>query len=115
MGIVRAERSMDASERERDRRYVIDDPLTAFWLRFVQPYASAIALGFGERVHQERIGPHLAEFIGNAFEAICRAHLRQWAQELLPSPASQVGEIWAGNYDIDIAAELLDGSLVFGE
>lgn len=37
MRLVRAVRSLDAEPKSRDRRYFIDDPLLAFWHRFVRP------------------------------------------------------------------------------
>jgi AAA+ ATPase superfamily predicted ATPase len=118
--IVRAEKSMDASPRERDRRYVLDDPLIAFWFRFVRPALSAIRLGRGEQVYRTRIMPSLADYMGDAFEEICRKHVRLYAEEFLPTAVAgglgdDVGKIWADDYDIDVAARLLDGTAVFGE
>lgn len=118
--IVRAEKSMDASARERDRRYVLDDPLIAFWFRFVRPALSAIRLGRGEQVYRTRIMPKLSDYMGDAFEEICRKHVRMHAEEFLPTTVAggvgdDVGKIWAADYDIDVAAVLLDGSAIYGE
>jgi uncharacterized protein len=118
--IVRAEKSMDAPDRERDRRYVLDDPLMAFWFRFVRSSLSAIKLGRGEQAYRDRIAPRLAEYMGDAFEEICRKHVRLWSDELLGSAVAgnvgeDVGKIWARDYDIDVAASLLDGTVVYGE
>jgi AAA+ ATPase superfamily predicted ATPase len=118
--IVRAEKSMDASDRERDRRYALDDPLMAFWFRFVRPALSAIKLGRGEQAWHQRIAPHLPEYMGEAFESVCRDHVRLWSNDFLGSTVAgavgeDVGKIWAADYDIDVAAQLLDGSAVFGE
>ena len=115
MRVVRVERSMDATERERDRRYVIDDPLAAFWFRFVHPNQSAINRGFGDHVFRDRILPALSEYMGGAFEDICRDHVRLWGHEFLPSPVLEVGKVWADDYDLDIAGELIDKSFVYGE
>ena len=117
--IVRAEKSMDALGRERDRHYVLDDPLMAFWFRFVRSSLSAIKLGRGEQVYRDRIAPGLAGYMGDAFEEICRQHVRLWSDEfpgsvVAGSPGEDVGKIWAGDYDIDVAAHLLDGSVVYG-
>lgn len=118
--IVRAEKSMDASLRERDRRYVLDDPLIGFWFHFVRPTLSAIRLGRGEQVYRTRILPRLSEYMGATFEEICRKHVRLHADEFLPTTLAggagdDVGRIWAGDYDIDVAARLLDNSVVYGE
>jgi uncharacterized protein len=118
--VVRAEKSMDAPSRERDRRYVLDDPLISFWFRFVRPSLSAIRLGRGEQVFRARIVPALSEYMGDAFEEICRKHVRQHSEEFLGAVVAgnvgeDVGKIWAGDYDIDVAAMLLDAAAVYGE
>ncbi len=115
MRLVRIVKSMDASPRERDRRYLIADPLIAFWYRFVQPNISSIAQGFGAEVWHHQITPRLDEYVGGAFEEICREHARQFAQEYFPAPAQEIGRIWQTDYDIDIAGRLLDGSMLYGE
>src|SRR6185437_12047704 len=74
MRLIRIVRSMDAGPKERDRRYFIADPLIAFWHRFVRPNLSSIAQGFGGEVWRRQIAPHLDEFMGDAFEEICREH-----------------------------------------
>ena len=50
--------------------------------------------------------------MGPAFEEICREHARQYSQERFPAPAQEIGRIWDADYDIDIAGELLDGSML---
>jgi AAA+ ATPase superfamily predicted ATPase len=120
MRIVRAERSMDADKRERNRRYVLDDAFMAFWFHFVRPASSAVGLGRGDQVWRDRIAPGLSDYMGNAFEDICRQHVRLHSDEFLGSAVfgeagEDVGKIWSADYDIDIAAMLLDGSVVFGE
>lgn len=115
MRVVRSVRSLDATERERDRRYVVADPLFAFWHRFVRPNISTVVRGFGAEVWRHQIAPHFAGHMGLGFEEICREHARQHAQERLPAPAQEVGQIWAGDFDIDVAGRLLDGTALFGE
>jgi len=120
MRIIRAERSMDADKRERNRRYVFDDPFMAFWFRFVRPASSAVGLGRGSQVWRERIAPSLSDYMGNAFEEICRQHVRLHSDEFLGSAVfgevgEDVGRIWSADYDIDIAAMLLDESVFFSE
>jgi AAA+ ATPase superfamily predicted ATPase len=115
MRLIRITRSMDASPRERDRRYFIADPLIAFWYRFVRPNLSSVAQGFGNEVWRHQIGPYLDEFMGGVFEEICREHARQYSQECFPAPAQEIGRIWQADYDIDVAGTLLDGSMLYGE
>ena len=115
MRLIRVIKSMDASPKERDRRYLIADPLIAFWYRFVRPNLSSVAQGFGREVWRHQIAPHLDAFMGAAFEEICRKHARQYSQERFPAPAQEIGRIWDADYDIDIAGKLLDGSMLYGE
>jgi AAA+ ATPase superfamily predicted ATPase len=115
MRLVRAVRSMDAAPKSRDRRYFVDDPLIAFWHRFVRPNLSSVAQGFGAEVWRHQIEPRLDEFMGGAFEEICREHARRYSQERLPAPAQEVGQVWGADYDIDVAGRLLDGSMLYGE
>lgn len=115
MRLIRIVRSMDASPKERDRRYFVADPLVAFWHRFVRPNLSSVAQGFGRDVWRHQIVPQFREFMGGAFEEVCREHSRRHSQERLPAPAQEIGQIWAPNYDIDVAGRLLDGSMLFGE
>jgi uncharacterized protein len=106
---------MDAAPKSRDRRYFITDPLTSFWHQFVRPNMSSVTQGFGSAVWQHQIAPHLDEFMGRAFEDICREHARSHSQERLPAPAREIGQVWGADYDIDVAGQLLDGSMLYGE
>ena len=115
MRLIRAVRSMDATPNARDRRYFVADPLVAFWHRFVRPNLSSVTQGFGEAVWLHQIAPRLQEFMGVAFEEICREHARRHIQERLPAPAQEIGQIWAADYDIDVVGRLLDGSVLYGE
>jgi AAA+ ATPase superfamily predicted ATPase len=115
MRLVRIVRSMDAAPKERDRRYFIADPLIAFWHRFVRPNLSSVAQGFGREVWKLQIAPHLDEFMGGAFEEICREHARRFSQESFAAPAQEIGRIWHADFDIDVAGRLLDGSMIYGE
>ena len=115
MRLVSAVRSMDAEPKSRDRRYVVADPLVAFWHRFVRPNLSSIVQGFGPEVWRHQVAPQLDGYMEGAFEEICREHARRHAQESLPAPAQEVGQVWAADYDIDVAGRLLDGSMLFGE
>lgn len=115
MRLVRTVHSLDASPKSRDTRYFVDDPLVAFWHRFVRPNMSSVMQGFGPDIWRHQVAPQLDEYMGGAFEEICRAHARRHAQETLPSPAQEIGQIWSADYDIDVAGCLLDGSVLYGE
>jgi uncharacterized protein len=53
--------------------------------------------------------------MGNAFETICQQFVRLHGQEVLGLPVRELGRIWAGDYDLDLAGSLLDGSSLYGE
>jgi len=113
--LIRVVRSLDATERERNRRYYLDDPFLAFWYRFHLPNASPLVAGHAEEVWSHAIEPHLPDYMGRIFEWICRDYVRLYGREVLPRAARDVGQIWAADYDIDVAGRLLDGSTFSGE
>jgi len=113
--LIRIVRSLDATERERDRRYYLADPFLAFWYRFHLPNASALGAGHDTQVWQHAIEPRLDDYMGGLFEWACRDHVRLFGQEVLPSAAREVGQIWSGNFDIDVAGQLLDGTPLAGK
>ncbi len=113
--LIRTVRSLDATERERDRRYFLDDPFLAFWFRFCLPNVSALVSGHAEQVLPHAVIPKLDEHMGDLFEWICRDHARLYLQEILPAPARTIGQIWAAEFDIDVAGALLDGTAIYGE
>lgn len=113
--LIRIVRSLDAGERERDRRYFLDDPFLAFWYRFYLPNASPLTAGHAEDVWRHAILPRLDAYMGGLFEWICRDYARLFVNEVLPAPAQEVGQIWGADFDIDVAGRLLDGSAFAGE
>lgn len=108
-------RPIGADEHARNYSYYIRDPLFRFWHRFVRPNLSSLSRGFGAEVWARSIQPLMNDYMGPAFEAIARDHVRDYAQERLAVPAREVGRDVGPGYEIDIAGRLLDGSAVFGE
>jgi uncharacterized protein len=113
--LIRIVRSLDSGERERDRRYFLDDPFLAFWYRFYLPNLSPLAAGHPEEVWRHVIRPRLDDYMGNVFEWICRDYARRYLNEVLPISAQEVGQIWAADFDIDVAGRLLNGAAFAGE
>lgn len=113
--LIRIVRSLDAAERERDRRYYLDDPFLAFWYRFYLPNLSPLSSGHSEEVWRHAIEPRLDDHMGNMFEWICRDYARRYLNEVLPTAAQEVGQIWAADFDIDVAGRLLNGAAFAGE
>jgi uncharacterized protein len=113
--LIEVTRSLDASEKDRNRRYDLADPFLEFWFRFVLPNRSALEAGHAREVLEALILPFMEDYMGGAFERICREFVRLHGQELLGVAAREIGRVWAGDYDLDVAGELLDGSSVYGE
>lgn len=117
MRLIRRMYSLDvvAPEKSRNTRYFLNDPFLAFHFRFVLPNASALQAGHADAVLRFQIEPRKDEYMGERFEEICRAWTALYAQERLNVPARVVGKIWSGDYDVDVAGELLDGRRLAGE
>jgi uncharacterized protein len=113
--LIRITRSLDASPRARNRRYYIADPFLAFWYRFGLPNRSALTTGHASGVYEYAIQPHFDGYMGEIFEWIAHQFVALYGDELLPAPPKEVGKIWGADFDIDVAATLLDGTVVFGE
>lgn len=108
-------RSLDADDRARNRRYHLQDPFLTFLYRFVLPNRSALEAGHVAWVYERLIEPHLSDHMGGVFERVCRDYVRFYGQEALSAPAREVGRVWSSAYDIDVAATLLDGGVLYGE
>jgi AAA+ ATPase superfamily predicted ATPase len=117
MRLIRRMYSLDvvAPEKSRNTRYFLDDPFLKFHFRFVLPNASSLQAGHADAVLRLQNEPRMADYMGERFEEICRAWVALYAQERLDVPARVVGKIWSGDYDVDVAGELLDGRRVAGE
>ena len=117
MRLLRRMYSLDvvAPEKSRNTRYFLNDPFLAFHFRFVLPNSSALQAGHAESVYRLAIEPFMDKYMGERFEEICRAWVSLYGQERLGVPARTVGKIWAADYDVDVAGELLDGRRIAGE
>ncbi|MCD6360935.1 MAG: ATP-binding protein [Armatimonadetes bacterium] len=96
-------------------RYFIADNFLRFWYRFVLPNRSRLELGMAEEVWREDIEPHLDDYMGLAFEQICRDYVRRFAAEKLPVQAKEVGVFWHRDGEIDVLSLNTDGSVYCGE
>ncbi len=101
----------DRAPGKRSRgRYVLDDHFLRFWYRFVLPNRSLLEVGQGRRVWEERIAPHLEEYMGRAFEGICAQYVRHYGRERLPSlPAELPAPFWHKDVEIDLVWRSDDG------
>lgn len=114
MELISVDRSLDASPDSRSRRYRIVDPFPAFWFRFVLPNRTELELGRTGEVWKERVRPVLDRHLSALFPHLCREYLASHGDEALPARAREVGGLWGRDYDLDVAATLTNGSVVYG-
>lgn len=92
-------------ERTRTAIYRITDPFVAFWFRFAVPNLSALEQGAASRVWEQRIRPAFAEYMGQVFEDVARAHTWLLAKaRTLPFEPDNVAPWWDGREEIDVVA-----------
>jgi AAA+ ATPase superfamily predicted ATPase len=103
-----------------DRRaiYRVADPFLTFWYRFVAPLASALQFSDPTTVYASHVAPRLADYMGwSVFEEICAQWLQRNAQQHLGLRIREMARYWSrdGRIEIDLMAELNDGTFLFGE
>ncbi len=111
----RSSLEIENPEKKRNRRYYIQDPFFIFWFRFVSPHLSTINEGLGEQVYSEAIAPEINQYMGPLFEEIAIQWAKNYSEEKLGTAAGEVGQIWTGDFDIDVAGTLLNGEEFYGE
>lgn len=103
--------------RSKRAVYRITDPYVAFWHRFVAPLIATgeVSLVAPEQLWQDRIAPRLDDYMGAAFEEICRSWVGRTTK--LPFRPSRVGAWWDADSknEIDVVAIGLDGDVLVGE
>lgn len=112
-------RELPFGERS-DRRalYRVADPFLAFWYRFVAPLASDLQFSDPTAVYAAHVAPRLADYMGwSVFEEICGQWLQRRAKERLGLTIRQMARYWSrdGQTEIDLFAELGNGTFLFGE
>lgn len=117
--LIERERNFDAHEKAA-YLHRIADPAVRFWYRFVQPNRSRLETGGARQVWSRRVEPLLNDYMGKAFESICReAFLRH--HESWGLPDAQQWARWEGRdrnrrpIEIDLVARLDDGRILTGE
>jgi AAA+ ATPase superfamily predicted ATPase len=104
-----------APEKSRKGRYTIQDNFLNFWFRFVEPNITYLETHRGEHLYQHIIQPQMSAYMGRVFEAICQQYVLYYGQEIgLPLPR-RVGRVWDKDYDLDVVAESIEGTYLFGE
>jgi len=114
LGVIRSERSLDASRRSRRRRYRIVDPSLAFWCRWVLPALSDVSPGTASEAWTASVRSGLEEHTALSFAAVCREFLGRHAAPLLGAVGRDVGGLWGSGYDLDPAGTLANGAVFYG-
>jgi len=119
LGLVVRERNYGASERTPWRNRPSDNAVR-FWYRFVHPHRSRLEVGGAELVWATSVAPQLDTYMGAVFEGICREAFRRH-HDRWELAAPTLWSRWEGqdrnrrSIEIDVVAELDDGSLLTGE
>jgi AAA+ ATPase superfamily predicted ATPase len=105
-------------DSERRSLYRINDPFLRFWYRFVDRLRSALEFQDYRELYRGAVQPYLNDYMGSqAFEDICRQLLQIEGTRLLRVGIEKASRFWSrdGSLEIDIMAELADGTVLFGE
>jgi len=105
-------------EKSKRAIYRITDPYVAFWHRFVSPLVGIGSVGLVEprQLWDTVVAPQLDDYMGGAFEQMCRQAVRL-GQLTLPFVPMRVGEWWdaRSREQIDLVALDGDGGLLVAE
>jgi AAA+ ATPase superfamily predicted ATPase len=114
LGIVKKEKPL-LSDSGKRTIYLIADNFFRFWYKFVPQNMAAILSDNISKIFDVAVKAYLPEYMGLAFEEICKEFLLTRAQNL-PFVISQIGQWWGKEAQIDIVAlspdktELIAGS-----
>lgn len=104
-----------APEKSKKGRYYIQDNFLNFWFRFVERNLTLVELNRGKPLYQEKIVPQLAQYMGGVFETICQQYVLLYGEEIGLPLVRRVGRVWDKDFDIDVVAETIDETYLFGE
>jgi len=106
LNIVRKELPILAKANSRNTIYRLTDGMFRFWYKFVYENVSEISMHQGEALYSE-IEPQISEFMGEAFEDICKQWLWQKNFEgSLPFRFKDCGRWWGTNPSIKAEQEI---------
>jgi len=115
LGAVRSERSLDASVGSRAGRYRVADPWLGFWYACVMPSWSRLGVVDPTRLWRSEVRPRLDAHVERTLPLLVAQWLRTpIAHERLGSRARESGRLWGDGYEIQVAATLGSGAMVYG-
>ena len=117
MGWVSKEHPFDSAS-DRLAIYRIDDVFVRFWYSFVAGLRSELEFGEPQEIYDSRIAPRMEDYMRRVFVDIGHSYLQLTnATDLLHQSVLRSGRWWNqdGSEEIDMVAELADGSHLIGE
>ena len=121
LGIVKKEWPVTESASSKKSIYLLDDMMFRFWYRFVFPNMSGIVSGLGEDIYEYEIANSIPDYMGIAFEEICKQYIIEQAKiKSTPLLPGNLGKWWGNNpkekcqEEVDILSYRKDDAL-FGE
>jgi AAA+ ATPase superfamily predicted ATPase len=95
LGVVKKETPL-LSATSKKTIYLIADPFFRFWYRFVPRNLAAIYAGRIGDIFETAVKANLPDFMGLAFEEICKEFLLYRGRKL-PFVIGRIGQWWGGN------------------
>lgn len=96
-------------------RFVLEDPLLAFWFRFIYPNMAYISQMGPKNSFQNLVKPHLDAYFGLRFERLCREALAFLYQKEGVSTSFEIGTYWDKTTQIDVVGYRQKEALDLGE
>ncbi len=114
LGLVVGDRSLDAGPRSRSRRWRVAEPHVAFWFSCILPGWDRLGVDDPRRLWSEIVEPRLDAHVGRTLPRLLAEWLESPASTgLFGSGARETGGLWGEGYDIDVAATLRNGAIVY--
>jgi len=113
-GWIRVLHPLDGRAGGRQRRYALADPFSAFWFGHVLPLRSLLHREDPGRVWDRHLAPALPGYLALRLPELARLWIQEHATERLPAAAREVGALWNGEVELDVAARLANGQVCYG-
>ncbi len=117
IGLIAADRALDAAPGGRRNRYRLSDPHEALWWSALHPVRPALLTAAPQdriTIWKARVRPALRRAVLSALPIICRNYLRFGCEPVLGARARTAGPLWGSGFDFPVAATLANGAICYG-